>query len=213
MPRGPAARPGVSLPRSLALLGLFHRRPPTLSTDDVIGSAQHRIVYVRVPKTGSSSVKLWMKPALRCRSLATDDVHSPWVPENWSDCDVFVTIREPLSRAASYWHWCRSIYPERFEGWEFERFFDWLAGTTLEYDLLSTPPCEQMWFIERAGASYRHRMEELDSLPSSWRFASIKGLPAMRREHVARYEAPVWTAANVERVRRVWPRDFDLLGY
>jgi hypothetical protein len=179
----------------------------------VIASSRHKMVYVRIPKTGSSSVKLWMKPALGCRTVfGGDEIHSPWVPKEMLDWDVFVTIRHPMTRAGSLWHWCTSgLYPE-IAGWSFPLFIDWLIEHGAAFSLMTTPPCEQMWFIDQCGAAYRHRMEELDDLPNSWRFRGMS-LPPMRHEHKADYQRPDWTRENMARVEALWPRDFEELGY
>lgn len=185
----------------------------------MIGSRTHQIVYVRIPKTGSSSVKFWMKPNLPgTRTILGGEQHTPWVPPEFKDCDVFVTIREPLARAASLWSWCRSIYPGMAD-WSFERFFDLLIGYPADIDseegyrLSTTPPCSQMWFIDQSRAVYRHRMEELDTLPASWRFRKFEMPPMEHRSHGSNYTPPEWTPENKARVEKLWPRDFEELGY
>lgn len=142
----------------------------------MIVSEKYRCVYVSIPKTGTLSVRTWLRQNYDGVQIRPDRLmqeilgrrpgvgyHSYFVPKEYADYTIFTTVRNPYAR-------CYSAY--KFQGSSVS-FLEWLKNASViknellgmgRYPARHMMHATQTQYVQRSKATYIIKLENLGEL-------------------------------------------------
>jgi len=127
---------------------------------------QHKLIYVRIPRTGTHSMTAWLRENFKTRRVA--HYHQWQVPLKYQNWTVFTTVRHPIERCFSYW-WIsnRTDNPEPPD-WSFDEFLEHLidirdTNYAIKQDIeVPKMDMNQTNYFKKSGATIYLQIENIE---------------------------------------------------
>jgi len=176
-------------------------------------SHDKRFVFVAVPRTASTSMH---KAFMRCsKNYTKKKQHSNEIPKRYQKYPVVACVRNPYSRAASYYMYRRrhdtaALYPWASK-WSFERYVRWFTNPNARPRLFKE--ITQARFLRPVHVDHLLRFEELPRAFRVLPFAKGVRLPRLNAGLGKDDWRKLYTRKIADMVYRWAHNDFSKYGY